>query len=139
MKSKILLVITMLLLCFSVNTKAAFPTHKVEAAAQSESDKTGVFANENESSTSATAVVVESKTIQKKHGFWNSLLHRLGSHKAVIAPILYIILAILPFGWLGMGPNDNFKGNRWLIGLILNLLFWLPGIIYALVMYRKYY
>jgi uncharacterized membrane protein YqaE (UPF0057 family) len=53
--------------------------------------------------------------------------------------ILYIILALLGLGWLAMGINSNFRGNDWIISLILSLLFWLPGFIYTLVKMKKYY
>ena len=52
---------------------------------------------------------------------------------------IYILLAFLGLGWLGMGLNDNFEGTDWIISLVLYLLFWLPGFIYTLVKMKKYY
>lgn len=58
---------------------------------------------------------------------------------AEISKGLYIVLAIFGLGWLGMGLNDNFKGDEWLISLLLYILLWLPGFIYTLVKMKKYY
>ena len=58
---------------------------------------------------------------------------------AEISKGLYIVLAIFGLGWLGMGLNDNFKGDEWLISLLLYILFWLPGFIYTLIKMKKYY
>lgn len=57
----------------------------------------------------------------------------------VMPGILYIILAILGLGWLAMGINDAFSDFDWLISLILYILFYLPGLIYTLIKYNKYY
>jgi len=56
-----------------------------------------------------------------------------------IPQVLYIILAIIGFGWLAMGIMDNWKGNNWWINLILTFLFWLPGLIHALIVMKNYY
>lgn len=58
---------------------------------------------------------------------------------AVMPAILYVILAILGFGWLAMGINDNFGDFDWIISLILYILFYIPGLIYTLVKMGKYY
>jgi uncharacterized membrane protein YqaE (UPF0057 family) len=58
---------------------------------------------------------------------------------AAIPEILYIIMAIFPLGWLAMGINDNFTGSKWLISLLLYILFYIPGLIYTLVMLPTYY
>jgi uncharacterized membrane protein YqaE (UPF0057 family) len=52
---------------------------------------------------------------------------------------VYVILAIVFFGWLAMGLNDDFEGFDWLISLLLYILGWLPGVIYTLIMMKKYY
>lgn len=52
---------------------------------------------------------------------------------------LYVVLAILGFGWLAMGLLDNFKGSDWIISLVLYALFYIPGLIYSLVKMKKYY
>ena len=51
---------------------------------------------------------------------------------------VYIILAILiPF--LAVGLATNFEGADWLICLLLTFLFYLPGLIYALIKMNDYY
>lgn len=52
---------------------------------------------------------------------------------------VYVVLAIVFFGWLAMGLNDDFEGFDWLISLLLYILGWLPGVIYTLIMMKKYY
>lgn len=52
---------------------------------------------------------------------------------------LYIVLAILGWGFLGMGLVSDWKGNDWWICLLLTALCVLPGIIYALVKMKDYY
>ncbi len=84
-------------------------------------------------------VAVETKPHETKK---QSLLSKLLGQKkgsAEIPKLLYIILAIFPLGWLGMGINDNFEGWDWIISLLLYILGWLPGIIYTLIMMKKYY
>ena len=47
-------------------------------------------------------------------------------------PLLYAILAIL-LPPLAVGLHEGGINNRFWISLLLSLLFWLPGIIYALI------
>ena len=50
----------------------------------------------------------------------------------------YVIVAILiPF--LAVGLATNFEGGDWLICLLLTILFYLPGLIYALIKMNTYY
>jgi uncharacterized membrane protein YqaE (UPF0057 family) len=56
-----------------------------------------------------------------------------------VPQVLYIILAIIGFGWLAMGILDGWKGNNWWINLILSLLFIIPGLIHALIVMGNYY
>ena len=50
---------------------------------------------------------------------------------------VYIIVAILiPF--LAVGLATNFEGSDWLICLLLTFLFYLPGLIYALIKMNDY-
>ena len=58
---------------------------------------------------------------------------------AEVPQLLYIILAILPLGWLAMGINDDWSGNDWWISLILYILGWLPGFIFTLIKMSNYY
>ena len=52
---------------------------------------------------------------------------------------LYILLAILGLGWVAMGILDDWDGKNWITCLILSLLCWLPGLIYALTKKGDYY
>jgi hypothetical protein len=52
---------------------------------------------------------------------------------------LYVLLAIIGFGWLAMGIMDNFTGSNWIISLVLYLVFYLPGLIFSLVKMKDYY
>ena len=85
----------------------------------------------------STALTTASNT--SHHRFTDAVRSVWTHSKAKIEQIVYIILAILPLGWLGMGLNDNFQGYDWLISLVLYLVLWLPGIIYTLIMMPKYY
>lgn len=51
---------------------------------------------------------------------------------------VYIILAILiPF--VAVGLASDWEGNDWLICLLLSVLCWLPGFIYAIIKMKDYY
>ncbi len=52
---------------------------------------------------------------------------------------VYILLAIIGWGFLGIGLLTDFKGNEWWICLLLTVLCWLPGVIYALIKMKNYY
>lgn len=52
---------------------------------------------------------------------------------------LYILLAIVGLGFVGIGLATDWDGNEWIIGLVLGLLCWLPGLIYALIKMKNYY
>jgi uncharacterized membrane protein YqaE (UPF0057 family) len=52
---------------------------------------------------------------------------------------VYVLLAILGLAWIAMGLADDWKGNDWVVNLILTILCWLPGLIHALVKMKKYY
>ena len=58
---------------------------------------------------------------------------------AAISKGLYIVLAIIGLGFIGIGVNSSWEGSAWIIGLILSLLFWLPGFIYSLIKMKDYY
>lgn len=58
---------------------------------------------------------------------------------ADISKAVYILLAIIGWGWLAMGLLDDWQGNEWVICLVLCLLGCLPGVIYALIKMKKYY
>lgn len=52
---------------------------------------------------------------------------------------VYIILSLLFLGWLAIGILSDWEGNDWLINLLLTMLCWLPGVIHALFVMKKYY
>jgi uncharacterized membrane protein YqaE (UPF0057 family) len=52
---------------------------------------------------------------------------------------LYVLLAILGLAWIAMGVKDDWKGNAWVVNLLLTVLCWLPGFIHALVKMKDYY
>lgn len=84
----------------------------------------------------------------RKLSFKEKLVLKLVKHKAekmqkkMAAPGIdkgaYVIVAILiPF--LAVGLATNFEGADWLICLLLTFLFYLPGLIYALIKMKDYY
>ncbi len=52
---------------------------------------------------------------------------------------VYIVLAIVGLGFVGIGILDDWQGSDWIIALVLSLLCWLPGVIYSLVKMKNYY
>lgn len=88
---------------------------------------------------SSVTLPAENMQIAKKQTVLSKLLTRVAGKSAEIPKILYVLLAIIGFGWLGMGINDNFNGWDWVISLVLYLLGWLPGLIYTLIKMNKYY
>ena len=52
---------------------------------------------------------------------------------------VYILLAILGLAWIAMGVKDDWKGNSWVVNLLLTVLCWLPGFVHALVKMKDYY
>ncbi len=52
---------------------------------------------------------------------------------------LYIVLALIGWGFVGIGLKSDWEGNDWWVNLLLTFLCWLPGFIHALVVMKKYY
>lgn len=77
------------------------------------------------------------KKIQLKMA--QKLLKGKKAGNADISKGLYVVLAIIGFGWLAMGLLDDWSGSDWIIALVLYFLFWLPGLIYSLIKMKKYY
>jgi uncharacterized membrane protein YqaE (UPF0057 family) len=94
-----------------------------------------------ESNNSFTATDEQSKLSEAKqsNATQSIEMNQTAEADSSIPKILYIILALLGLGWLAMGINSNFRGSDWIIGLVLSLLFWIPGFIYTLVKMKKYY
>jgi hypothetical protein len=62
-----------------------------------------------------------------------------GGQDPAISKGLYVLLALLGFGWLAMGLLSDWEGSDWIINLVLTILCWLPGLIHALVKMKDYY
>jgi uncharacterized membrane protein YqaE (UPF0057 family) len=67
------------------------------------------------------------------------MLKRSEKRDSDISKELYIVLAILGFGWVAMGVMDDWKGSTWIVNLILTFCCWLPGVIHALVKMNDYF
>ena len=52
---------------------------------------------------------------------------------------LYILLAIIGLGFVGVGIMSDWEGSTWVTALILSFLCWLPGMIYSLMKMKNYY
>jgi hypothetical protein len=64
---------------------------------------------------------------------------KLAGNEDKLSKGVYILLAILGWGFLSMGLLDDWKGKNWTTCLILSLLCGIPGIIYAFVKMKDYY
>jgi uncharacterized membrane protein YqaE (UPF0057 family) len=91
----------------------------------------------------ATVVPAAKETKGKKMTFGQKIAMKFakmkGKKAADIPKGLYVVGAIFGFAWLLMGLMDDFKGNNWWINLILYILFWIPGLIHALIKMKEYY
>ena len=59
--------------------------------------------------------------------------------KEYVSQSLYIVLAILGLGFIGMGVNTDWTGSDWVICLLLSLFTCIGGLIFALIKMRDYY
>ena len=139
MNKKFFTIILVAVLAFSVNSQASFP---IKPKQHTETKTENIAATENNATATETTTAAtsnESKHAEKKHNLISRLFHKIKEGKDVLPQALYIVLCILPLGWLAMGLNDNFTGKDWVISLVLYLLIYLPGLIYSLIMMGKYY
>jgi hypothetical protein len=67
------------------------------------------------------------------------LKNKLRKGESNLPKVAYVLLSIFGFGFLAMGILDNWTGNNWWIALLLSFLFWLPGVIFALIKMSGYY
>ncbi|MCF8450567.1 MAG: hypothetical protein K9G49_11920 [Taibaiella sp.] len=134
---KFLLMAFIATVTFSTTSQAGFvmKKHPATVVAQNAVSNTDapVVASDESATVAASNVVAEKQTI------FNKMFHKSAKGKAEISKALYVVLAIIGFGWLAMGINDNFEGWDWVISLVLYLILWLPGLIYTLVKMKKYY
>jgi hypothetical protein len=93
--------------------------------------------------TSATTIAQQNANLkkefkmQKKVEKIKKFLQKGGSDK--LSKGLYVLLAIIGWGFLAMGLVSDWEGSDWIICLILSFLFILPGLIYALIKMKNYY
>ena len=137
MRRNVLFVIMVIIVSLftAARSRAAFvvkqPASKVIA--------TSAAATETPAAASTSATTTGE--VRTHHSFFYKILSKIGilSRPARIPMIAYILLSIFWLGWLAIGINDDWTGARWLIALILYILFWLPGFIYSLIMMGHYY
>ena len=60
-------------------------------------------------------------------------------NEEAISKGLYILLALIGWGFLGIGLMSDWEGSEWIICLVLTVLFYIPGLIYALIKMKNYY
>ncbi len=109
----------------------------VAAVTQSANNETPVVSTEVAANEPSAEVAKPAEAV-KKQSFFSKMFHKKGG-SAEISKALYVVLAIIGFGWLGMGINDNFEDWDWVLSLVLYIIFYLPGLIYTLVKMKKYY
>lgn len=135
-----LLLITVLF--FSANvSQAAFVVKK---EAKKVTEQTPVRADNNISNPAITAdnlntLTTNQNITHKKQHFFNRLVSKISKGSAGVSQAAYIILSVFFLGWLAIGINENWEGLNWLIGLLLYLLVWVGGFVFAMIMMGKYY
>ena len=138
MNTKLLVWLLAFVLGITVNSHAAFIVKKERTVAVQNETTEAATTN----STANELPVASEIKIMKKHSFlsraFTSAKATLSS-KAAIPMAAYIILCIFALGWLAIGLNDNFSGFSWILSLILYILFYLPGLLYSLIMMGNYY
>lgn len=145
MNTRLLTWLTVLIMGFAVNTNAAIVLKKhAPAATSSETVATTVTNVPAETATEATTATTATSEVKavKKHSFISRLFTGTKAAltgKAAIPAAAYIILCIFALGWLAIGLNDNFSGFSWILSLILYIIFYIPGLIYSLIMMGNYY
>jgi hypothetical protein len=124
---------------------AAFPI-KEATAAVAEAPAAIVEPQELNASIAALTAAESTQTLGtevkavKKESFVARMWHKVTAKAAaVIHPFLYVVLCILPLGWLAIGINDDWHGNDWWIALLLYFIFYIPGVIFSLIKMGKYY
>jgi len=141
MKKIFLLFVTASVLIFT-NAYAGYAVRKAPDSVtmgQTSSSDNNVVAYENSNFTANVSTADEELSmVTGKKSFFTKVADRL-KEAVDISKGAYIVLAIIWFGWLAMGINDNFEGFDWIISLLLYILGWLPGVIYTLIRMKKYY
>jgi uncharacterized membrane protein YqaE (UPF0057 family) len=144
MKKLFLFLFTAISLC-SASSFAGYAVKKVQPSTSTEQATTTGTAELIDATVKSTFTTADVSTADEelsmvtgKKNIFTKISDRL-KESLDISKGVYVILAIIGFGWLAMGLNDNFEGFDWLISLLLYILGWLPGVIYTLIMMKKYY
>jgi uncharacterized membrane protein YqaE (UPF0057 family) len=140
MKRKLLFLVTLTVISLftATNSRAGFVVKQPATKMIVTNGTTAEAATTTATSETTTTIATKSEA-KTHHSFFHRILGRLASKAAAVPEIVYIILAIIGFGWLAMGINDGFSGWPWIISLILYLLFYIPGLIYTLIKMGDYY
>jgi uncharacterized membrane protein YqaE (UPF0057 family) len=77
------------------------------------------------------------KTVQLKAA--QKFLKKKAGKAEDISKEIYIVLVIFGLGFVAMGLLDDWKGNDWIINLVLTALCWLPGVIHGFVKMKNYF
>lgn len=118
---------------FIVKKHAAKPVVETVVSTVNSNEANNVIAT-----STTTSAAHEMNTAVSKKSILSRIAHRAAGSETMPKG-LYVLLAIVGFGWLGMGINDNFEDWDWVISLVLYAIFYLPGLIYTLVKMKKYY
>lgn len=86
---------------------------------------------------SAKKLTLKERVILKRAK--KALKQSVKPNEAAVSKGLYILLAIIGWGFLGVGLVSDWEGNEWIICLILTILGIIPGLIYALIKMKNYY
>ena len=132
----------LLLTLFATNSQAAIKVADVNAATASVQLQKGDM--DHPAGISTKMAKNESK---KKLGFFKKMkmkliqkfLKKKAKNDSDISQGLYIVLSIFWLGWLAMGILDDWDGNNWIIGLLLYVIFYIPGLIFSLIKMGDYY
>lgn len=143
MKGKIYVLIGAMLLLFAANSEAAFfvKKHAQRVTTETVSNTTTAAPTTGpEADAPATTTAAQPVHI-KRQSYFSRMWHALTApHKGAIPQLAYIVLAIIPFcGGLAIGLNTDFEGIDWIVCALLYLLFYFPGLIFALIKMGDYY
>lgn len=144
MRKLFLLLFAATILC-SASTYAGYAVKKVQQSTSIEQTSAASTVGGTDASIKSTFTTADVSTADEelsmvtgKKNIFTKMSDRL-KESLDISKGVYVLLAIIGFGWLAMGLNDDFEGFDWLISLLLYILGWLPGVIYTLIMMKKYY
>jgi len=130
---------------YSTSSYAGYAVKKVQPSTAIEKSTIANTSEEIDATVKSTFTTADVSTADEelsmvtgKKNIFTKISDRL-KESLDISKGVYVVLAIVFFGWLAMGLNDDFEGFDWLISLLLYILGWLPGVIYTLIMMKKYY